>query len=220
MFWECWRVAGVGVWRPRRCHNQDPFQGPVLTIHQPEGEGNQMAIAPVPKHDFSSPGCNGRKLPKPCFGRVARPQSIGQRLDTFRCSGLAAFQPLLTNFYARCIERNMLGALATNNREKIMKRTILIGIACLLANGVAGATCPRTYATEGDWDITTTGLTRVSVYYCGECSGDSVCTFCNYITASPTSITEVYNPNTGQWVETDSSGSCQDPFTDTCLGEC
>ena len=102
----------------------------------------------------------------------------------------------------------------------MIKKLMILGVFSLFAIGVANATCPRTYSTGGEWDIVTTGNTRVSTDYCGECSGDSVCTFCNYTTARYTKITEVFNPNTGQWVVTDESGECQDPFTANCLGEC
>ena len=74
MFWERWRAADVGVWRPRICHNQDPFHGHVLTIHQPKEMGNQMASARIPKHGFSSRGCDGNRLPKHYFRQATRPR--------------------------------------------------------------------------------------------------------------------------------------------------
>jgi len=59
----------------------------MLKTHHPEEKGIQMASAPIPKHGFSSPGCDGRRLPKHCFRRAARPQrdvtAIG-RVSFFR----------------------------------------------------------------------------------------------------------------------------------------
>ena len=63
MFWERWRVADVGVWRPRICYNQDLSHGPMLTVHQPEEKGNPMESTPIPIYGFSPPGCDGRRLP-------------------------------------------------------------------------------------------------------------------------------------------------------------
>ena len=79
--------ADVGVWRPRICHNQDPFHGPVLSSHEPEEKGNPMASAPITKHGFSSPGCDGRRLTKHCSRFAARPRRVVStigRLATLR----------------------------------------------------------------------------------------------------------------------------------------
>jgi hypothetical protein len=53
----------------------------MLTIHQPEETGNQMASAPIPKHGFSSPGCDGRRLPNYYFRRVTCPQRAATVID-------------------------------------------------------------------------------------------------------------------------------------------
>jgi len=53
------------------------FNGNMLTIQQREEKGNQMASAPIPKHSFSCPGCNGRKLPTHGFRLTGYPRRVG-----------------------------------------------------------------------------------------------------------------------------------------------
>ena len=48
----------------------------MLAIRYTEEKGNQMVSASIPKHGFSSPGCNGIRLPKHCFHRVACQQWV------------------------------------------------------------------------------------------------------------------------------------------------
>ena len=90
-------------------------------------------------------------------------------------------------------------------------------MACVLAHGVARASCANTYALGGYNTTTTTPTTITIVYHCSQCGGPAQCTFCNYYTAHDTLV--IFTLINGNWVETYYGGTCTDCFTAPCL-EC
>ncbi len=90
----------------------------MLTIQQLEEKENQMAHDHFPKHGFSAPDCDGRKMPKHCFRRAARPRRVAMVTGRVSILITAPFQKtlcrlILLSFLLGCVGMSVFAAVNT-----------------------------------------------------------------------------------------------------------